>query len=408
MNAFRNFLVICTGLSAMSAFATGEISDVRVTSDAGKVTVTYALSENAVVTARFFADGEWIDEGRVTRISGDICRKVSATSGAERRSFTWLAHKENLSDAERGTFPDAKVELTAWALKAPPPWMVVDLAGNDSVRYYASAAAVPGGVTSDTYKTDKLLLFKVPAKHVEWYMGSPANEADRSSDETRHKVVLTDDFYLGVYPVTQRQSERVTGVKCGKPSVLSVADDSPMWPTSGFGYNAMRGAGVAPSAPPAANSILDQWRTATGVDLDLPTEAQWEFAFRAGTTGAYAYGSYAGNRDNSWTTSNGASSTTYHHAVGRFQPNGFGLYDMAGNVWEQVRDRWSQYAFDDPEVAVVDPFCADMTDEFTLSRGGSYAGPAVHTRSAKRYHGLPLTSDSYALGYRLMAPAEAR
>lgn len=407
MNIFKNGLILCTALSATFALATGEISDVSVTSADGKVTVSYAISEDAVVTPRFYADGERIADSRVTLLSGDICRKVAATSGSARRSFTWLAHKEDIPEAERGAFRDAKVELTAWAIKAPPPYMVVDLAGGDAVRYYASAAAVPGGVTNDTYKTEKLLLFKVPAKHVEWYMGSPENEADRSSDETRHKVVLTDDFYLGVYPVTQRQSERATGAKCANPSAMSVADDSPMWPTCGFGYNAMRGAGCAPSATPATDSILDKWRASTGVSFDLPTETQWEFAFRAGTTGAYAYGSYAGNRDNSWTTSNGASGNALT-AVGQFQPNGFGLYDMAGNVWEQVRDRWSQYAFDNSEIAVVDPLCADMAAEYTLCRGGSYANAAVYTRSAKRYHGLSLTSDSYGLGYRLMAPAEAR
>ncbi len=65
------------------------------------------------------------------------------------------------------------MELTAWALKAPPTYMVVDLQGGDVIRYYADMESVPGGITNDVYKLTKLLFFKVPAKHVEWYMGSP-------------------------------------------------------------------------------------------------------------------------------------------------------------------------------------------------------------------------------------------
>ena len=189
MDIIRNCCLLGAALAASAAFATGEISNVQVKSSADKVTVTYALSEDAVVTPRFYAGGAWVAGDRVTLLEGDICRKVQATQGAVRRSFTWHPAKEDIPDAERGVFNDAKVELTAWALKAPPTYMVVDLQGGDVIRYYADMESVPGGITNDVYKLTKLLFFKVPAKHVEWYMGSPENEGDRHANEVRPRRV---------------------------------------------------------------------------------------------------------------------------------------------------------------------------------------------------------------------------
>ena len=157
------------------------------------------------------------------------------------------------------------------------------------------------------------------------------------------------------------------------------------------------------------NSFLDKYRTATGVDVDLPTEAQWEYAMRAGTTTSYSYGTYSVQLSSSWN----AQTSDYDDGSGKLtRPVGKGcnnwkLYDMAGNVWEMCRDNFADYEFDDPNVAVIDPLAVIDNAEKCSSRGAGYNNYTVYTRSAFRYSHT-FNSDDWGLGYRLMAPPEAR
>ena len=104
--------------------------------------------------------------------------------------------------------------VTAWATNAPPNYMVVSLTAEKTIRFYANAESVPFGITNDLYKTDEMVFRKCPAANVEWRMGSPVTPAESGRDATSevpHYVTHGEDFYIGVYEVTQRQYERVRG-----------------------------------------------------------------------------------------------------------------------------------------------------------------------------------------------------
>ena len=134
-----------------------------------------------------------------------------------------------------------------------------------------------------------------------------------------------------------------------------------------------------------------------GTPYRLPTEAEWEYAARAGTTTAYCFGddvsqlrAYAWYRDNS----DGRT-----HPVGQLQPNAWGLYDMHGNVWEWVQDWYGAYA---AETAVDPQGPAAGSDR--VVRGGSWGSYAAYCRSAYRYRADPANRGGY-LGVRLLRTA---
>jgi formylglycine-generating enzyme required for sulfatase activity len=131
-----------------------------------------------------------------------------------------------------------------------------------------------------------------------------------------------------------------------------------------------------------------------GYDFTLPTEAQWEYACRAGTTGA-RYGSLD---DIAWNNSKGRDST---HPVGQKQPNAFGLYDMLGNVWEWCSDWWADRL---PGGNVTDPVGPD-SGSYRVARGGGWRDDPANCRSAYRFWFSP-TFRFHHLGFRVaLAPS---
>ncbi|GHT09615.1 hypothetical protein FACS1894170_00400 [Planctomycetales bacterium] len=217
-------------------------------------------------------------------------------------------------------------------------------------------------------------LFEFPLKGVKWrfrfcpsgtfQMGSPESEADRSNKETRHQVTLTRGFWLGETAVTQEQWEAVMG---DNPSIFHGAKlpvQRVSWDDCQKFISGLNRLGVAPS----------------GFKFSLPTEAQWEYACRAGTTAAYCFGD-AENQlgDYAWYGANSGRTTT--HTVGTKKANAWGLYDMHGNVFEWCSDWHGDY----PTGNVTDPlgasfvFCWDQ-----VRRGGSWGCYARNCRSADR------------------------
>lgn len=404
------FLPLC-------ALATADVTVTSVESVSGIVTVKYTLTEDAVVTARFFAGGDWLESKYVTILSGDINKKVLATGANETRSFVWKGRKENLPEAMRTDFSDAKVELKAWALGAPPPYMVVDLGTygqplTDVPHYYATKADVPGGITNRIYMTEKLLMFKVPARHVTWWMGciyDRAKDDQCQTNERYHQVVFSDDYYIGVYEVTQAQGLRLFNTRCRDPKFISTRtpDENDRRPICGYGYDWYRGTGAAPDAAPLADSRLGKLKTRFGIPFDVPTEAQWEYACRAGEQNSYAYGSYRANETNTWFASNsdyGDGDGKLTRPVDRWYPNKWDLYDMPGNVWEICRDLIAEYEFDDGD-PVLDPLCATGSGN-PIVRGGCYMNPVTNTRSPFR-HKLARDTTEWSIGIRLSCPAVA-
>ena len=361
-----------------------QVSNVAVQSSSGRAIVTYALDEAAIVTAEFFADGVAIPDENVQTLSGDINRKVSAGNG---RSFTWKACDD---------WPDNNVEaftvrLTAWAPLAPPDYMAVDLradAPSPRIRYYACSNAVPGSVTNRIYKSDILLMRRIPAAMVRHRQGSPVGTTVCGDNETAHYCTLSEDYYMAVYEFTEAQFALVGGSRT-KASDFSANEDFDYYPLSGVYYqNNIRGDGnyVARTDPPKANSILGKLRTRSGIGtFDLPTDAQWEYACRAGTDttlydgtesgygGASAAG-YERAKALAWMTDN---SDGHPHEVGLKPANAWGLYDMLGNIREWCRDGNAAYAND---ADVADPV---LSGDFIM-RGGSYHDGTYNCTSSAR------------------------
>jgi len=199
-------------------------------------------------------------------------------------------------------------------------------------------------------------------------MGSPASERGRTEDEgPQTQVTLTKGFWLGKYDVTQGQYEALMGTN---PSYFKAAGkDAPVEQVSW--YDAMAFCQKLTERERAAGRLPD------GYTFTLPTEAQWEYACRAGTTGPYA-----GDLDGmAWYSTNSGGTT---HPVSTKQPNAWGLYNMHGNVWEWCSDWYKPY----PGGSVTDP-AGPASGAVRVLRGGSWCYPAANCRSAQRSRADP-------------------
>ena len=406
---------ICRGgllLLATAAHAVASAGIVSVSArqtDAQTVTVDYELTTEAIVTADILRDGASIGTNVLAVCAGDIMKRLPTGS----HSFTWDARAG--WPGHDGETQTLTFELTAWDVDTPPDVIVSDLR-DGSLRYYPGLAALPDGVTADRYKTTEIVFRRIPGTAAgEWTMGSPESEAGRASktagnwgDETQHRVRFTNDWYMGVYPVTHAQYLRVTG-NC-PAAFFTNALARAKRPLDGLSFDAVRGltwpTGLFDGA--RADRAVSKFRTASGLYLDLPTEAQWEFACRAGTTTPYATGEtltggrfadnggypsedYPENLDGfvkgetagyrNWTSGNGAPE------VGSFAPNGFGLYDLQGGVFEYCLDWVDPNGWDTTGVHTNPVGAAGLDAAFgkaIVARGGAWTSPTAECRSAAR------------------------
>jgi len=206
-------------------------------------------------------------------------------------------------------------------------------------------------------------------------MGSPADEALRDKDEIPHEVTLSRGFFMAETECTQAQWEGVMGAN---PS-HGKAPDQPV--------NQVAWKEAQEYCRRLTEMHRSQGLIPEGWEWDLPTEAQWEYACRAGTTGAFA-----GNlTDLAWIESNADGKP---HAVKTRQPNAWGLHDLHGNVWEWCRDWYGDY----PTNAVQDP-TGPSAGTFRCYRGGSRIYGARRARSAIRGAMTPELRGDY-LGFR--------
>jgi len=215
----------------------------------------------------------------------------------------------------------------------------------------------------------------------EFMMGSPTSEEGRNDDETQHRVRLTKGFWLGKYPVTQKQWQSVMG---SNPSKFK-GDDCPVEEVSWDDCQV----------------FIKNVNAALGCGARLPTEAEWEYACRAGTTTAYFWGN-ALNGDRANCDGNypcGTKTKGPYLArttpVGTYEANPWGLCDIHGNVCEWCADRYGDY----PTGSVVDPQGPASGVDRVL-RGGCWVSNARNCRSAHRGGDYP-GDRSYFYGFRL-------
>jgi len=222
-------------------------------------------------------------------------------------------------------------------------------------------------------------------------MGSPASEQDRYDNEGPQTVVtLTQGFWMSQYLVTQAQYQDVMG---SNPAYFG---GDPRRPVERVTWNdATNYCGVLTARERLAG------RLPAGYVYRLPTEAEWEYACRAGTMTRFSFGDdpgYSQLGTYAWFAANSSNQT---HPVGEKQPNPWGLYDMHGNVWEWCLDRYGSY----PGGAVADPR-GPATGSDRVIRGGSWGYDGRFCRSAYRYDVSP-DYRSISVGFRpVLAPGQ--
>jgi formylglycine-generating enzyme required for sulfatase activity len=201
-------------------------------------------------------------------------------------------------------------------------------------------------------------------------MGSPLSETGRDQDEGPQSEATVQSLSIGKFEVTQAQYKAVMGTNPSSFKGDDLPVDSVSWNDAG--------------------EFCNKLSRATGRAYRLPTEAEWEYAARANTTG-----SFAGNAEAmTWYDANSGNRT---HPVGQKEPNDFGLYDMNGNVWEWCQSKYKPY-----------PYRADdgredlQTTDVRVMRGGSWRSPQKGCRSAYRRRVPP---DDRTIGFRIVLTA---
>ena len=214
-------------------------------------------------------------------------------------------------------------------------------------------------------------------------MGSPKNEPQRDEDEVQHEVTLTNGFWLADTTVTQALWEAVMGENPSRIKQASYPVESINWDSSRFFISKL-------------NNLKED------LQLCIPTEAQWEYACRAGETTAFSFGkkitqqqvNFGGNQP----SHNPGKRKIANHGLQKelvdvksFEPNAWGLFNMHGNVWEWCHDWYEEY----PRQLVVNPSGA-FSGNRRILRGGSWIDDATSCRSAYRGRSEP---DDRFMGY---------
>ena len=339
----------------------------------------YALTNGLITTLKVTAT-DMVANTSYTATTAALSGSTTLTAGSH--AIVWDLDQQGVNLKSANVIFNVSCETNA-AL-----YCVIDLsAGAEATSYPVTylAAEPTGGFTNDTYRTTKLALRCCDAGS--FIMG------DSQADET-HRVTLTKPFYMGVFEVTQKQWMLVMGSwPNSSPSSSYGAGDG--YPAYYVSYNDIRGSSNGAKWPSSAavdaTSFIGKLQARTKLNFDLPTEAQWEYACRAGTTTTYYWGNSV-NGDYAWYSSNSGSKS---HPVGTKKPNAWGLYDMSGNVWEWCLD-WSSSSL----AYGTDPKSSSSGSDRVL-RGGGWISNGSLCTSSYQYYDSPSFNIFNYLGSRL-------
>ena len=315
----------------------------------------------------------------------------------------------------------ANAVVKVWPVKREKPkYIAIDLSGGTAATHYPIEYLdeIPGGSWSDEYKTSKLVLRHIPAGS--FIMGGRETDYPSAVNTNLHMVTLTRDFYMGVFEVTQRQWELVMG---NRPSAFSNETCYAMRPVECVSYADIRGGVKGITWPDSKDvdegSFMGQLRKKSDLAaFDLPTEAQWEYACRAGTVTALNSGKNISDVSDTQIIEEADEVARYHFnsgaalsnpvdllygeasdkgsaTVGVYMPNAWGFYDMHGNVYELTLDAVSAF-----HVGGVDPV-GMQPNKRRMTRGGSWNSGGYAYSSFFRGASLSETERRAAVGFRL-------
>ena len=414
------------------------MTSVKQESRSRDLVVNYTLENHpAIMRIDVLTNGVSIGEKHLVSFTGDYSTTEAIQPGVH--TFRWRARK----DWPANLITNATIRLSAYYTnqidQVPGAYMRVDLAGGQDAESYPVLYTLTGPSTDDeghannTDDKDRYLWLRRvgSASPVTYRQGSTtiASLVDNAGTaEVVREVTLTNAFFVGVFPVTQAQYVRIIDKY---PTARKFGDYAPVIDVS---YDDIRGltnaAGVAVDWPNTlhdtvgTNSFLHALRARTGLEFDLPTEAQWEFFCRAGTDTDFNDGSnlsptnyyidatlvtntqYSVSLDKiAWFGNSGAvgkGNATAATEVGLKNSNAWGLYDCHGNVWEWCLDK-VQSLTDLTDLAVTDP-PGSTSGKYRIMRGGACTQSAATCRSAKRLRNSA-TLRSTVVGFRLVCPS---
>lgn len=375
-------------LAAIGAHAaTPSVSNVTVVQDdaSQEVTISYDLDQEGIVIAEILTNGVSIGWSNMRQMAGEVNRQVAAGTGKK----IWWRPDRTWPEGTKIVAGTVTARVTAYSLDAPPDYVAVDITGTKAKFYYPSEEAMPGGIGNRIYRTDMMLFRLIKAANVTFRMGIASKWGYKYNDANYpHNVTLTNDYWLGVFPVTQGQFANL------RHFATDVCREN--FPANMSSYNVDNGADAllcpvdnvsAECAGPDYNygkdindftvgyhSMMYAVRSATGYDrAHLPTLAEWEFAARAGSGEDRVYEGYDVD-DIAWHAGNSQGRL---QPVGLKKPNAWGLYDMFGNVWERTRESAVRTKYITDQVAPM----VGSADWATGSSGGRQAlvGGAFNT-----------------------------
>ncbi|CCI34251.1 SUMF1/EgtB/PvdO family nonheme iron enzyme [Microcystis sp. T1-4] len=241
-------------------------------------------------------------------------------------------------------------------------------------------------IASPTPFTEKLpnrvTLEMVSLPAGQFLMGSP----DSDYEKPPHQVKV-NSFAIGKYPITQAQYEAVMGINPSHFKNNSWLKNNPQNPVEKVSWN-------------DAQAFCQKLSQITGKTYRLPTEAEWEYACRAGTTTRYYFGDDGSQLgDDAWYSANSQSKT---HPVGQKKPNAWGLYDMIGNVSEWCEDDWHDNYIGAPKDGSAWTINNDNRSHPKCLRGGSWCNDPYGCRSAVRYDNSRRVNRDFRNGFRVV------